>query len=65
LELKPEDTFSFALGDALVFDGGGLGFVLLVLQVLSLLPPHLQRTDGDGSGHQSDIQEYCMISVIQ
>lgn len=34
-------TFAFALSGAFVFDCGGLSFVLLVLQVLSLLSPNL------------------------
>lgn len=37
-------TFALGLSDALVFDGGGLGLVLLVLQILRFLPPHLWRT---------------------
>lgn len=36
-------TFGFALIGRLVFDRGSLSFVLFVLQILSLLPPNLQR----------------------
>lgn len=34
-------TFVLGLSDALVFNGRGLSFVLLVLQILRFLPPHL------------------------
>lgn len=43
------DTFALGLIDTLVFDGGGLSFVLFVLQILSFLPPDLQRTHRDVS----------------
>lgn len=36
-------TFAFGLTGALVFDRGGLSFVLFVLQILGFLPPNLQR----------------------
>lgn len=36
-------TFAFALIGCLVFDCGGLSFILLVLQILSFLPPNLHR----------------------
>lgn len=41
--VRVKDTFAFALGGTLVFDGGGLSFVLFVLQILSFLPPNLHR----------------------
>lgn len=35
-------TFAFNIDAAFVFHGSGLRFVLLVLQVLSFLPPDLR-----------------------
>lgn len=43
------DTFALGLTDTLVFDSGSLRFVLFVLQILSFLPPDLQRTRRDVS----------------
>lgn len=45
LSFTVTDTFALGLTDTLVFDSGSLSFVLFVLQILSFLPPDLQRTD--------------------
>lgn len=43
-------TFALAVAGTLVFDCGGLGFVLLMLQILSFLPPDLHRTNVQCTG---------------
>lgn len=41
-EAKLPGTFGFAVAGGLLLHSGGLGFVLFVLQILGLLPPHLR-----------------------